>query len=242
MRHHWYKPKFWRWWWHERVNPGVKWALAVVMLFVLGVAGYMSAGKLMTEGEQVVFTERVLTVTRTTIVKGKPRIVTEVRTITTKGEPQTKTVRLNGKTVVVTTPAETVVSTHTIKGPVRKSVVYKNRVRVIPGKVRTITLPGQTLPGSTVTGPERIVTITGPSQTVTSPGETIDREVVRTVTGPTQTVTGPTQTVTGPIVTNTVTGPTTTVTGPTVTVTGQTQTVTHTVTETVTVTEPPPSP
>lgn len=193
------------------------------MILALAASGLLLGGGFwlaanLEDAQEVVFTERVLTVTRTTIVKGKPQVVTEIRTITTEGAPRVRTVRRDGRTVYITQPGETVVSTRTVKGPLRKSVVFKDRVRVIPGRERVVTLPGRTLPGTTITGPERIVTTTGPAQTVTTPGETVEREVVRTVAGPTTTVTGPTQTVTGP---------TTTVTGPT-------QTVTHTVTETET--------
>lgn len=221
---HWHKPSYWSWLWRERVGAGAKAALAVVALATLGLAGYLTAGKL-EDGEQVVFTERMITVTRTTIVKGKPRVVTEVRTIRLKpGKPKTKIIRLNGKTVTVTTPGETVVSTRTVRGPLRtRTRTIRNTVVETQTKerLRTITLPGVTLPGSTVTGPERVVTL--PERVVTAPNDT----VVITQTGPTQTITSPTQTVT-----HTTTLPAQTVTNE-VTVT---ETVTNT--QTVTVTEP----
>ena len=226
LRRYWRDPGFWSWVWRERVNPGAKALLALLFVTTLGVLGYWSAQK-MSESQEVVFTEKVVTVTRTTLVNGKPQLVTQVRTVREDVEPKVVTVRRNGGTVTLTTAGETVLSMRTIRGP--GSVRVKQRTIRTPGKERVVTLPGVTLPGTTIGGPERAVTITGPSSTVTTPGRTTGREV--TVTGPTQTVTGPTQTVKGP--TQTVTGPTQTVTGQTVTVTVTNEvTVTETVTET----------
>ena len=226
---HWYKPDFWRWWWTTGARQETKAVLFTGGALALGIVGYVSATG-MAGAETAVFTEQVVTVTRTTQVKGKPRVVREVITRTLPAETQMRTIRQNGRTITVAVPGETITrtTTTTIAGPVRRSVVTKNRTVTVPrDRMVRVTLPGVTQPGTTVEGPERVVTT--PSETQT-----------RTVTGPTRTVTAPTQTVTnmqpvtGP--TTTVTGPTTTVTGPTTTVTGPTQTVTDTVT--VTVTEP----
>ena len=223
IREHWYKPSFWRWWWQNRVPAGTKVSLVLVAIFALGIAGYLSAGRL-TESEQVVFTERVTTVTRTVLVKGKPKVITEVRTTRVPVKGETITVQRNGKTVVLTQPGETITRTTTVKGPVRNRVLVKNKTitKTVPrDRFRTITLPGVTLPGSTVTGPERVVTL--PERVVTAPSETVVHTQTQTVTTPAQTVTD----------TQTVTGPTQTVTDTV------TNTVTVTETETVTVTEPP---
>ena len=225
MWKHWYKLDFWRWWWQNRAPDGLRVGVGLAAVLVLGVGGFVAARGL-TESEQVVYTEQVVTVTRTTLVKGKPRVVRE--TITTRLPAKTRmvTVRRNGRTITVPAPGETVVRTTTIAGRVVKQLVTVPKDRLV-----RVTLPGRTLPGTTIQGPDRVVTTTLPQRVVTAPGET----QTRTVTGPTQTVTAPaqtvtnTQTVTGP--TTTVTGPTTTVTGPTTTVTGPTQTVTVTVTE-----------
>ena len=234
---HWYKPDFWRWWWtigaRDETTAYVKAVVVTVAAIALGIGGYLSATG-MTNDEKAVFTQQVVTVTRTTLVKGTPRIVREVITTRLPAETQMRTIRRNGRTTTVAAPGETITRTTTTKitGPVRKSVVTKNRMVTVPrDRLVRVTLPGVTQPGTTVEGPERVVTTTLPQRVVTAPGET----QTRTVTGPTQTVTAPaqtvtnTQTVTGP--TTTVTGPTTTVTGPTTTVTGPTQTVTVTVTE-----------
>jgi hypothetical protein len=233
---HWYKPDFWRWWWTTGARQETKAVLFTGGALALGIVGYLSATG-MSDNEQVVFTEQVVTVTRTTLVKGKPRVVREVITTRLPAETQMRTIRRNGRTITVAAPGETVTrtTTTTMAGPVRKSVVTKNRMVTVPrDRLVRVTLPGATQPGTTVEGPEQVVTapgetqtqtVTGPTRTVTAPAQTVTN---------TQTVTGPTTTVTGP--TTTVTGPTTTVTGPTQTVTGPTQTVTQTVT--VTVTEP----
>ena len=210
----WYRPSYWRWWWHT--HPRGKGVLALLLLLLLLPAGFF-AGTSASESEQAVSTQRVITITRTTVVNGKPPIVREVRTTTLPAQTRLVTVRRNGRTVLVTAPAETIVTRTTLPG--RKSVVTKI-------KNRTITLPGKTLPGTTGLGAERVVT---------SPGKTVTNE--RVVTTPGQTVTAPAQTVV-----NTVTAPAQTVTQtrtqtlPAVTVTN---TVTNTVTSTVTVTQPP---
>lgn len=224
MRQHWYKPGFWLWWWRNRVPIEAKATLAVFAVLALGLGGYMSAGKL-TEGETVVFTERITTVTRTVLVKGKPKVITEIRTTRVPVKGETITVQRNGKTVVLTQPGETITRTTTVKGPVRNRVLVKNKTvtKTVPrDRFRTITLPGVTLPGSTVTGPERVVTL--PERVVTAPSETVVHTQTQTVTTPAQTVTD----------TQTVTGPTQTVTDTV------TNTVTVTETETVTVTAPTP--
>ncbi len=228
---HWYKPSFWRWWWATGARHETKAVMFTVAALTVGIVGYVSATG-MTDDEKAAFTEQVVTVTRTTLVKGKPRLVREVITTTLPTETQMRTIRRNGRTITMAAPGETITrtTTTTIAGPVRKRVVTKNRMVTVPrDRLVRVTLPGVTQPATTVEGPERVVTTPGETQTQTVTGPT------RTVTAPAQTVTN-TQTVTGP--TTTVTGPTTTVTGPTTTVTGPTQTVTDTETVTVTVTEP----
>ena len=231
----WYRPSYWRWWWHT--HPRGKGVLALLLPVLLVAAGFF-AGTSASESEQAVSTQRVITITRTTVVNGKPPIVREVRTATLPAETRLVTVRRNGRTVLVTAPAETIVTQTTLPG--RKTVVTKIKnqtvVQTVPrDRLRTVTLPGKTLPGTTVAGPERVVTLTGPERVVTTPGRTVTNE--RVVTTPGQTVTAPAQTVV-----NTVTAPAQTVTQtrtqtlPAVTVTN---TVTNTVTSTVTVTEPP---
>jgi hypothetical protein len=228
MRQHWYKPGFWAWWWRHRLPTEVQASIVILALAGMTLAGFLSAGSLIEPEEDVVYTERKVTVTSTVIVNGKPRLVREVRTVRVPGKRQMITVQRDGQTITVRAPATTLTTVTTLPG--KKSIVVKNRTITVPGKERVVTLPGRTLPGTTIVGPERVVTTTGPGSTITAPGETIERNVTQTVTGPTVTQT---QTVTGP--TQTVTGPTVTVTGPTVTVT---QTDTETVTVTVTETTP----
>ena len=148
LRRHWRDPGFWGWVWSERVNSGAKVVLALLFVSTLGVLGYWSAQK-MSDSQEVMFTEKVVTVTRTTLVNGKPRVLTEVRTVREDVDPKVVTVRRNGGTVTLTTAGETVLSMRTIRGPVRESAPVKQRTIRTPGKERVVTLPGVTLPGTT---------------------------------------------------------------------------------------------
>ena len=65
----WYKPNLWRWWWTTAVPYEAKAVVFTVGALTLGIIGYLSATGV-TDDEKVVFTEQVVTVTRTTLVKG----------------------------------------------------------------------------------------------------------------------------------------------------------------------------
>lgn len=209
------------WWWRKRLARPAKLVLLGLLALVLGAGGFLGAVMLVEQTEQTTLVERTFTVLRTIQVSGEPpRVETEIHTVTTPIEVTTevervRTVRRNGKTVLVTLPSETITNAVTVRGKdrvvtdMRTSTVVRTRDRF-----NTITTPGST--------------VTGPGETVTTPGRTETRET--TIEGPTHTITNE-RTVTNE---QTVTGPTTTVTGPTVTVTGPEVTVT--------VTAPPPPP
>jgi hypothetical protein len=198
MNHHWYKPRFWLWWWRYNVRPAAKAAVGTVLLALICVGGFLAAISLGDTRTETVLV-RAVTVTRTEIVNGKPRIIKEVRTTALPAKTRLVTVRHNGRAVLVTAPAETITNVSTTTLPGHETVVtrVKNHtvVRTVPrDRLRTVTLPGITLPGTTIQGPERVVTlpervVTARGETVTAPGETVVRTVTDAVTLPAKTTT-----------------------------------------------------
>src|SRR5687768_1616333 len=102
-------PGFWKWAWKHKISFQTKAILAVASVVAILGLGFVGAQKITPDDEEIAFTEQVVTVTRTVLVKGKPRVVTEIRTIRQKLAPKTVTVRRNGRQVVITAPGETVV-------------------------------------------------------------------------------------------------------------------------------------
>lgn len=171
MREYWRDPGYWRWWWQERTNGQTKGLLAAIVAVAIGVAGFLSAERLVGTREAATFTtQRVVTVVRTagadapqrqnSSSQRQPEVVTRVETTTQPGETDLVTVQRAGRTVVVPAPGDTV----TVRGPVVERVVPNARTETvvrteIADRLTTVTAPG---PTETVT---REVTL--PARTVT---------------------------------------------------------------------------
>ena len=217
-RTYWRDPGYWRWWFRTRVPTETKVLLALLAAIVIVVSGFVSAGKL--DGTEV----STLTVVRTTRVAGKPpQVVTEVQTISGPVERPGAPRQRNGRTIVVQAPGETVTQSRTVRGPDGHRVVTNELTDTVTRTVRRDGLRTVTAPGSTLPGPERVVT---------APGTTQFETVIREVTLPAKTVT---ETEAAKTVTKetTVTNERTVTNEVTVTETVQ-ETVTETVQETVT--------
>jgi hypothetical protein len=198
MRTYWRHPAFWRWWWRERVRDGTKFALAVIVAFIVGIAGYLTAERLAATQEAATFTtQRVVTIVRTTRANppqpasGLPaEVVTMLQTTTQPGKTEVVTVRRAGRAVVVRAPGETVTEALTVRGPVQQRVVTNTRTATVvrtetANRRTTVTTPGATQTVTReVTQPARTVTQT------TTEKVTLTQEVTKTETATvTQTVT-----------------------------------------------------
>jgi hypothetical protein len=183
IRKYWRDPRFWRWWWEERVSGATKGFIAVVCALACAFAGLLGARSLAASEEAATFTtQRVVTVAGKTGAYAPPEVVTKFQTVTQPGETDVVTVRRDGRTVIRRAPGETV----TVSGPVEERVVTKDgpthtvvRTKKVRGKIVTTT---ETLPGTTQTLP-------GKNETVTSPGATETVTRVVTQTQPASTVT-----------------------------------------------------
>jgi hypothetical protein len=168
IRKYWRDPRFWRWWWEQRVSGDTKGVIAVIGALACGVAGFLGAGWLAaTEEAATSTTQRVVTVAGKTGAYAPPEVVTKSQTVTRPGETDVVTVRRDGRTVVRRAPGETV----TVPGPVEQRVVTNARTNTV---VQTETM-------------DRPTTVTTPGTTVTTPGTT--ETVTREVTQPASTVT-----------------------------------------------------
>jgi hypothetical protein len=184
IQKYWRHPRFWRWWWEQRVSGDTKGFIAVVCALACGVAGFLSAASLaLSEEAATVTTQRIVTVAgKTSGAYAPPEVVTKSQTVTQPGKTDVLTVRRDGLTVIRRAPGETV----TVRGPVEERVVTKDgpthtvvRTKKVNGKIVTTT---ETLPGTTQTLP-------GKTETVTSPGATETVTRVVTQTQPASTVT-----------------------------------------------------
>jgi hypothetical protein len=217
FRSNWRDPRFWRWWWHERVTFESRIAAYVFLFAVLLGSGLFAADRLASAGAEVSPSTPILietTVQKLVTIREQGKVVRKlvpvVKRIRVKSRPTIET-RTAVALRTITTPGGVRVVSHVVYKP-----VVKKQVVTVAGKTRTVSV-------------RRLVpTVQTRTQTLTQ---------VQTVTGPGATVTteGPTRTVENTPPTRTVQGPTTTQVS-TVTNT-QTQTLTQTQTQTVTSTQ-----
>jgi hypothetical protein len=186
IRKYWRDPRFWRWWWEDRVSGQAKGAIAVMVAVAFGIAGYLSAERLAATEEAATFTtQRVVTVAGKTGAYAPPEVVTKSQTVTQPGETDVVTVRRDGRTVVRRVPGETV----TVRGPVEQRMVTNVRTDTVvrtetADRVRIVTTPPttETMPGTTETVTREV---TQPARTVTETKTeevTVTKEVTVTVT------------------------------------------------------------
>jgi hypothetical protein len=186
IRKYWRDPRFWRWWWEDRVSGQAKGAIAVMVAVAFGIAGYLSAERLAATEEAATFTtQRVVTVAGKTGAYAPPEVVTKSQTVTEPGETDVVTVRRDGRTVVRRVPGETV----TVRGPVEQRMVTNVRTDTVvrtetADRVRIVTTPPttETMPGTTETVTREV---TQPARTVTETKTeevTVTKEVTVTVT------------------------------------------------------------
>ena len=185
MRHHWYKPSYWRWWWRTRSIDAK--ALILICAFVLfAVGGYLAVGALpnsgLASGSEVV--------TTTEIVRGKVRIVTISRVVTANGRTRTigKPVYRTIAGHVETLPARTALSTVTqrpgvvtvaVRGKPVTTEITRNSTVVTPVTVSQRQLvTTQRIVSHLVTQQQTVTT----QQTLTAGGRTVTTE--STVTQP----------------------------------------------------------
>ncbi len=229
FRANWRDPRFWRWWWHERVTFESRIAIYVFLFALLLGSGLFAADRLASAGAEVSPSTPIVletTVQRLVTVRERGKIVRKlvpvVKRIRVKSPPVVET-RTNVTLRTIMTPGGVRVVRHVVYKP-----VVKKQVVTVAGKTRTVSVrrlvPTVQTRTQTLT---QVQTVTGPGATVTTEGPT------RTVenTPPTRTVQGPTTT---QISTSTVTRTETQTKTQTETVT-DTQTVTNTQTDTVTV-------
>jgi hypothetical protein len=168
IRKYWRDPRFWRWWWGERVSGDMKAFVAVIGALACGIAGLLGGAALAATDEAATSTtQRVVTVARKTGPFPPPKVVTKSQTVTQPRETDVVTVQRHGGTVVRRASGETV----TVRGPVEQRVVTNARTNTV---VRTETA-------------DRVRNVTSPPTTETLSGRT--ETVTRDVTQPARTVT-----------------------------------------------------
>jgi hypothetical protein len=200
MREYWRDPGYWRW--------RTRWRKAARLLlgaFALAIGGFLGA-ILLTPAEQVVVSERLVTVVRTiggkvqTVVETEVQSKTKTRTQTETGDTRLVTVTRDGKAVVLRVPGRTItdIETDTLRLPGKTKVVTNTRTNTeteTQTQTNTVDRPVTTTERSTTTQTETR-DVTGPERTVTDT-ETETQTETDTVTD-TETVTE-TVTVTEPI-------------------------------------------
>jgi hypothetical protein len=251
VRKHWRDPRFWRWFWHDRVAPEVKALVAAILIVLMLGGGWLAANRLSTANAGVSTPAAVLTFETT---------VQKLVTVHEKGKIVRKLVPVVHKVFVKRATAfqtTTDVQTHvvTISGGVRtvrsKVVVHvpvvSKKVITVDGKTKTVVttrlVPTTRTQTQTLTNTlTRVQTLTQTQVQVQVQQQTQTQTQTQTKTQTqTQTQTNTvttTRTVTQPVTTTrTVTTTQTQTETQTLPVT-VTQTVTQTQTDTVTVTTP----
>ncbi len=187
IRKHWYKPRFWAWWWVNRAPDGLRMLLVVAVCGASAGAGYMlasrvSAAHASTLTSVAVRTVRVTvkgaTVERTLTVREKGRIV---RTTV----PVVHKVVTPGKTSTLTT---TVYVTRNVFVPVTNTVAGAPVTDTVAGPPVTDTVAGKAVTDTvTVSGPTHTVVQTQVVPTVVTSTNVVTHQVTQTVV---QVVTG----------------------------------------------------
>ncbi len=240
FRTNWRDPRFWRWWWHERVTFESRIAVYVLLFAALLGGGLFAADRLASAGAEVAPSTPILietTVERSVTVRERGKVIRKlvpvVKRIRVKSRPVVET-RTAVALRTVTTPG----GVHVVRRVTYVPVVHK-QVVTVAGKTRTVSVK-RYVPTVETRTQTRMQTLTQ-LQTVTNagPGTTVTTE------GPTRTVesTPPSRTVQLPPVTTTQLVTVTQTQTQTQTLTQvqtQTQTETATVTNTQTVTDPVP--
>jgi len=186
MREHWREPRFWRWWWRERVPPELR-AGSIIAALGLALGGglfvaslTMSHDKVATAGVLYARTDR-----KVVTVRERGRVVRKI-------VPVVKVVRLRPSTAVKT---DTATETRYVTTPGGVRVVEHRVVHLVPVvRVRrhTVTVAGKThTVGVTVRVPTtHVVTRTQTlTNDVTVPQTVTQVTTVRGRGGPPQTVT-----------------------------------------------------
>jgi hypothetical protein len=239
VRHHWYKPSYWRWWWRNR-SIDAKALILICAFAVLAGGGYLAVAALPDGG--LASASEVLT---TEIVRGKVRIVTISRVVTANGRTRTigKPVYRTVAGQVETLPARTAYATVTqrsgvvtvsVRGKPVTTEITRNSTVVTPVTVSQRQLvTTQKIVAHLVTQQQTVTT----QQTLTGGGRTVTTE--STVTEPITRISTTTSTV---VVTTTVPVTTTVSLATTVPVTTTVSVTTTlpgaTITRTVTVATP----
>jgi hypothetical protein len=132
VRKHWYKPRFWAWWWQTRAPEGVRVGFVLSACVLGGGAGYLVAGRLSAARaatittlhlQTVRVTVRGVTVERTLTVREKGRLI---RTTV----PVVHSIVTPGKTDYVTTTS-TIYLTRNVTVPVTTTVTVSGRSQTV---------------------------------------------------------------------------------------------------------------
>jgi hypothetical protein len=151
IRKHWYKPRFWVWWWRNRASDRLRLGLALGLCLAGGVAGYLAAGRLAPARASTVTS----VATRTVQVTVNGAAVARTVTVRAPGPVTRKTVRV----------------VKTVDGPARTS--YLTQTVVVP---RAVTVPVTRQVPTTVT-----VTETRTVPTVETTTAVVTQQVTQTV-------------------------------------------------------------
>lgn len=100
LRDYWRDPRFWAWWWRERIPSDAKLVAAVIAISMLGIGGFAAAGGLdgaVTTSSSEPFSAQVTTVERLVTLRENGGVVTKpvrvVRTIAGQGSTAVVTER-----------------------------------------------------------------------------------------------------------------------------------------------------
>src|SRR6185437_9458943 len=230
FRANWRDPRFWRWWWHERVTFESRFAFYVFLFALLLGSGLFAAERLASAGAEVAPSTPILietTVEKAVTIHERGKVIRKlvpvVRRIRVKSQPVIETrTALDLRTITTPGGVRIVQRVTTVKHVTTVPRVEKHVVTVA-GKTRTVSITRQVptvetrtqtvMQQQTVTGPGQTVTTEGPTRTVvnTPPPVTqmqtqTDTQTVTNLQTVTQTQTETdTQTVQAPPVTVTVT-------------------------------------
>lgn len=151
LREYWRDPRFWAWWWRERIPSDAKLVAAVIAIGMLGIGGFAAAGGLdgaVTTSSSEPLSDQVTTVERLVTLRESGEVVTKpVRVV--------RTIAGRGNTVHETQVLQEIV---TRPGSIRSVPVARRYVVTRDGRIETVVRPGTTQTRTSVVTDRRTVT------------------------------------------------------------------------------------